>query len=97
VKIFREYFKTGKTCIRNVGAVLPDLWREMQEDGYLHIDRRWNLTYCVKTILSSRKHPAFDLCIYSQNNIKTALAIINCIVVTILGNFLNWPYIQSVC
>jgi hypothetical protein len=29
-------------------------------------------------------------------NINTVFAIINYIVVTILGNFLRWPYIQSV-
>jgi hypothetical protein len=38
ISIFRQYSKTGITYIRNVGAVMRDLWREMQEDGYLHID-----------------------------------------------------------
>jgi hypothetical protein len=51
-----------------VGVVLPDLRREMQEDGYLHLDRRWKLTYGLKTVSPSRKHPAFDLYVNSQKN-----------------------------
>lgn len=40
----------------------------MQEDGCLHIDPRGTLTYHFKAVLSSRKHPSFDLCFYSQKN-----------------------------
>jgi hypothetical protein len=55
-------------CIRNVDELLSDLWREIHKVVCLHIEPRGNFTYCLKTVLSSRKVTAFYLCFYSKKN-----------------------------